>query len=705
MAQWKPLEKMRYVAHDVPRTDGPAKVTGAAKYTADIVLPGMLYGMILRSPHAHAYVKNIDLSGAEKHPAVKAVLDMNKYTVRYYGDEVAAVAATSPELAEEALDLIKVQYELLPFVVTEEAAMAPGAPRIAEEGNVSWERAGDKAKVEQILAGSSHVVEADIRCQVQVHACLESHGAVAQWEGDKLKIWISTQGVHGCREDFATYFEIDQDKVEVICDYMGGGFGSKFPIGVEGQVAARLAKISGLPVKLMLSRKEECLAVGNRPSANMKLKMGCDSQGKITALWQESNGTGGISGNAGFPMPYIFAVPEGAYYKKHAHVRINAGTERPFRAPGHPMSAFGTDIIVDMLAEKAGIDPLRFRLLNDQDQSRQKQYKIGAERIGWETRWNKVPGSGSTGKKRGVGIGAGRWGGGGARSTKVQVEIFPEGKVVVSTGTQDLGTGIRTLVHQVAADILGIPMSYVTPQIGRSIYPFSTGSGGSITTGSVTPAVNNACNTALTRLFEKVAPALGVGAGDLACEDGVIYAIADRSKSLKWKEATALLQGEVLNITDGWVEGLSSSGVAGCQFAEVEVDTETGRIKPLKYVAVQDFGLAVNTLTSRSQINGAIVMGISWCLSEDRTMDPKTGTMVNPNLESYKLSGPMEIPEIEVIIDHMPERGVIGLGEPPQVPVAGALANAVYNATGVRITRMPMTADVVLQALAKKGGA
>ena len=311
MSKWKPLDKMRYVSKDVPRTDGPEKVSGSAKYTQDIILPGMLYGAILRSPHAHAYVKNISLGAAERHPGVKTVLDLEKYTVRYYGEEVAAVAATSPEAAEEALALIKVEYEELPYVVTEEDAMKEGAPRISEQGNVRWNRNGDKANVERILASSAHTAQETIRTQVQVHNTLETHSVVALWEEGKLKAWISTQGVHGARDDFAKLFELDQDKVETICEHMGGGFGSKFPVGVEGSVCARLAKMAGKPVKLMLPRKDEYLAVGNRPSAIMHLKLGCDSKGKITGYWQESYGTGGIAGSAGIPLPYISRAGRG----------------------------------------------------------------------------------------------------------------------------------------------------------------------------------------------------------------------------------------------------------------------------------------------------------------------------------------------------------------------------------------------------------
>lgn len=705
MAEWKTMEKNKYVGRDIPRTDGPEKVNGAAKYTQDIVLPGMLYGKIVRSPKAHAYIEHIDTSRAEKMPGVKAVLNLDKYTVRYYGEEILAIAADSMDIASDAADLVNIRFRDLPFVVTERDAMAENAPRVGETGNVSGFTQGDKAKVEGIIASSAHVVENTIYTQVQVHACLETHSVVAKWEGDKLIAWVSTQGVHGARDDLARYFDIPNEKVEVYCEYMGGGFGSKFPVGVEGIVAARLARMTGKPVKVMVERHDEFLAVGNRPSTNQHLKLACDSAGKITAFWQESWGTGGITGSANFPTPYIYRVPDGTVYKKHQNVRMNAGAERPQRAPGHPQSNFAMEIMMDMLAEKAGMDPVEFRMLNDADEKRQKQYRIGMERIGWSERRNRTPGAGSGPVKRGIGVSSGTWGGGGARDAKANVDIHPDGRVTVTIGTQDLGTGIRTCVHQVAADTLGISMGRVTPLIGRSTYPFSPGSGGSITIGSVTPVVLNASAKALGELFARVAPALGAGPGDLVCEDELVFVKNDRSRSMKWNDACALLQGKMISVQDGWSEGLSSSGVAGCQFLEVEVDVETGRIKPIKMVVVQDFGLTVNTLTSRSQINGAVIMGLSWSMFEERLMDPNTGTMINPNFENYKLFGPVEMPEMDVVIDNMPERGVIGLGEPPRIPTAGALATSVYNAIGVWITRMPYTPDAVLNALKNKGGA
>ncbi|MCE5269724.1 xanthine dehydrogenase family protein molybdopterin-binding subunit [bacterium] len=699
------MDKMKYVGHDIPRTDGPEKVNGSARYSQDIVLPGMLYGLIVRSPRPHAYIEHIDFTKAAKLPGVATVLNLNKYTVRYVGEEILALAAESMDIAEDAAALVEIKFRDLPFVVSEEAAMKEDAPRLDQNGNVSGWGDGNKAEVEKIIEESAFAVENTLSTQVQTHACLETHSCTAKWEGDKLTAWVSTQGVHGARSDLAQYFEIPVENVEVICEYMGGGFGSKFPVGVEGVVAARLAKITGKPVKLMLSRHEEFLAVGNRPSSHQHLKLACDKTGKITAFWQESYGTGGISEDASFPSPYIYKVPDGAVYKKHEDVRINAGPARAMRAPGHPQANFAMEVIMDMLAEKAGMDAIEFRILNDPNESRHHQYRLGAEKIGWTAKRRKTPGSDKGPLKRGVGVSSGTWGGGGEKDAKAIVEIFPDGRVVTSIGTQDLGTGIRTCVHQVTADVLGIPMSLVTPKIGRTSLPFAPGSGGSITIGSVTPVINNVAGKALAELLAKVAPALGVSAGDLVCEDGVIFSTADRAKSMKWKDACALLQGRTLSVQDGWVEGFSSSGVAGCQFVEVEVDVETGRVKPIKVVAVQDFGLPVNTLTSRSQLNGGVIMGLSWAMLEDRSLDPNTGTMVNPNFENYKLLGPMEMPEIEAVIDPMPERGVIGLGEPAHIPTSGALVTAIHNATGVWVTKMPITPAAVLEALKKNGGA
>lgn len=703
---WGRPEERYLTGHDVPRVDGPDKVTGKAKYAYDINLPGMLYGKILRSPHPHATVKSVNLAKAKAHPGVKAVLDFEKKTVRYAGEEVAAVAAVSPDVAEEAIRLIEVEYERLPHVVDEEEAMKPEAPKIHQDGNVRPRkddpqiRGGDP---DPVFADPGTVwVEGTYRTQVQTHSCLETHGLVAKWEGDKLTVWTSTQGVFGVRDDLAKFFNVPAANVHAVCEVMGGGFGSKFGAGVEGTAAARLAKESGAPVKLMLSRHEEHLCVGNRPSSVQKIRIGATKEGKLVAFHSKVYGTGGIAGGAGVPLPYVYeSIPN--VKTEHTDVRINAGSSRAMRAPGHPQAAFGMCSAMDELAEKLGMDLLELCRRNESVQNaiRLKQYDIGAERIGWGGR-NKVPGAGPGPKKRGIGLGFGKWGGGGGKGTFAEVVIHPDGTVESKCGVQDIGTGIRTVVGMIAAEELGLHLKDVKALVGDTVLPPGTASGGSRTSPSAAPAVKLAAVNAKEKLFEKLAPALGVTPDKLVAKDGKIGVAGDASKTLDWKSACAQIGSVPISGQSEWAEGLSGSGVAGVQFAEVEVDVETGAVRVVKVVAVQDCGLVLNRLTAISQVKGGVIQGISWALLEDRIMDRPTGLMVNPNLEDYKIAGTLEMPEFDVVLMDMPERGVIGLGEPPVIPTAGAVANAIYNAVGVRFRELPITPDRVLSALMRK---
>jgi len=297
-----------------------------------------------------------------------------------------------------------------------------------------------------------------------------------------------------------------------------------------------------------------------------------------------------------------------------------------------------------------------------------------------------------------MGLGASQWGGGGG-GTQAQMNVFPDGSVEVRCGTQDLGTGSWTHVAAVAAEELGLPIGAVKPLIGDSDYPYSGGSGGSTTAASVAPAIKNTAEKARVRLAELAARSFGVGAEGIVFAGSRVSVDGDSDKSLTWKEVCSLLESDVLSVQGEWGEGLSSSGVAGCQFAQVAVDTDTGRIEVERIVAVADCGLVLNRLATESQINGGIIQGVSYALFEERLMDPRTGTMVNADLENYKIAGSLETPEIEVVLFDQPERGVIGIGEPPTIPTAAAIANAVYNAIGVRLRSLPMTPDRVLDAL------
>lgn len=696
------------LSHKVKRIDGPAKVQGAARYSYDISRPGMLYGRILRSPHAHARVKSLDLSAAQRMPGVKAVLAHVEPGARlmYQGDEVAAVAAVTEEIAGDAIRAIKVEYEVLPHLATVDQAIADTAPPIFEGGNTRTGGAEEEGDLDAGFKAAAHIVEATYSTQVQTHVCLETHGCVCEWNGDQLTAWVSTQAVHGTREGFAQALGIPQANVRVITEYMGGGFGSKFGPDVQGVICARLAKMAGAPVKLMLDRKEEHLATGNRPSAYARIRAGVAADGTLTAFDAETWGTGGAGAGSGFPLPYIYVFPNRR--RVHKDVYINAGQQRAMRAPGHPQGCFITEVLMDELADKVRMDPVEFRLKNLPPEAPnamwRRYFPMAAERFGWSRRHptgDPTPGP----IKRGFGCAANRWGGGG-RGTRAQCEIHPDGGVVMRCGTQDIGVGTKTLVAMITAETLGLPLAAVRAEIGDSAFPFSGGSGGSTTAPSVSPAIRVTAVKALEALAERVAPHLGVAAADLTASEGRVHAKGDPSKGLSWKEACKLLGTEPISVNGEWQQGLSASGTSGVQMAEVEVDTETGVTTIKRILCVQDCGLVVNQLTAESQCYGGIVMGIGFALFEHRILDRNTGRMVNPNMEWYLVPGMSDIPAIDIVLLNQPERGVIGIGEPPTISTAAAIANAVANAVGVRIRSLPITPDKVLAAveLERSGG-
>lgn len=703
MSHWPNTRDAKVLGKRVTRLEAADKVTGRAKYTYDVQLPGLLYGKILRSPHASAKILSIDTSKAEALPGVKAVivLDENK-TCRFAGDEIAGLAATSEDIAQDALRLIEVEYEVRDYVVDETSAMKPDAPKVHDDReNARAGRLTERGDAATALSEAAVVVEGTYSTQVQTHACLETHGHVVQWDGDSLVAWASTQAVFGVRDGFASYFktsegeEMPPNKVQVITEHMGGGFGSKFTPGVEGILAARLAKQAGAPVKLMLDRKEEHLAVGNRPSAVASIRAGASKDGRLTVMDMDTHGTGGVGGGTNFPLPYVYSVEH--VRRLHTEVHINAGGGRAMRAPGHPQGAFIMECVMDELAYKLGMDPLEFRRKNDESDVRQGQYTIGAREIGWHRR-NRHPEKQTGTLRRGMGVGSGQWGGGGGPGTEVRCSIHPDGTVEIVTGTQDLGTGIRTAIAMIAAEELGLMPMQIDVHIGDSKPGLpSGGSGGSTTTPSVAPVVKTAVEKARSKLLERVAQELDVETTELVMSDGKIYLVNDRTQSMSWKEATSLLGTDTVVAEGEYNADLRQGGVAGTQFAEVEVDLETGQVRPIRVIAVHDCGLVINLLTAESQVYGAVIQGISWALLEDRIMDPSTGLMVNPDLENYKVLGALEVPDIKVIM-YDTHRKVTGLGEPPVIPTAAAIANAVYNATGLRFRSLPITPDKVLAA-------
>jgi xanthine dehydrogenase YagR molybdenum-binding subunit len=691
MSDWP--KQLEYLSKPFDRIDGPAKVTGAAKYPSDMQPQGWLHGMILRSRWASAKISAIDLDKARAVPGIKAAIlaeDVPR-TVRYYGQELAAVCGTSKQACLDALRAIVVTAEPLPFVVEESVAVKPDSPKVFEgESNVSQPQSKEEGKPDEAFAAADTiVVEGHFRTPVQIHQPLETHGMTVGYEGETLTSWASTQGISSVRDGLADNLGLPRSSVRVIGTYMGGGFGAKFGPGVEGTLAAKLATEAGAPVRMMLTRFDESLAVGNRPSSLQKIRLAAARDGMLTGFDLESYGTAGFAaggstagggGGAGFPAPYIYKVPNIRVNQRS--VAVNAGSSRAFRAPGHPQSSFGMEGIMDELALKLGMDPVELRIKNDPFEIRREQYRIAAEKFGWKEKY-RAPGSSPGPVKTGVGCAGATWGGGG-RGTRAQVEINPDGTVELRCGTQDLGTGTRTLMAMIAGEVFGIDPASVRSLLGDTAFPPSGGSGGSSTAASVSPAIFDTCEKAL----EELKKASGM----------------DDVRGANWKAVCAKLGVNPL-VTDGaWREGLSSRGAGGVQMAEVSVDTDTGFVRVQRIVCVQDGGLIVNPLTMTSQVNGGIIIGIGYALYEERVMDPLTGMMLNPNFETYKLPGISDIPEIEVVLMNMPERGVIGIGEPVTIPTASAVANAVANAIGVRVPRIPITPMRVLEALGKTPG-
>ncbi len=670
-----------------PRLDGPAKVSGRAKYTSDVAPAGVLYGAILRSKWPAARVRSINVDKARTAPGIRAAIAVpGEFTVHFYGQELAAVAGVTRQAALDALSLIEVDASPLPFVVNELDAIQPDAPRVVPERPnllpAETEKAGD---VDAAFASAAAVVEDVFATQVEIHNPLEPQGDLVAPEGDEFTAWCSTQGIFDSRNDVANILGVPQNKVRVICEHMGGGFGSKIESWGNRGLCAWLAKTAGAPVKLILTRFEQALSVGNRPSSFQKIKLGADASGKLTAFEMTLFGTGGPvadpsdpgGGVIFVPAPYIYPAPNTRVRK--SKLAVNAGRGTWMRAPGHPPASVGMEGILDELAVKLGMDPVEIRVRNDPHEIRRREYQIGAEKFGWKDKYRK-PGASPGPVKVGVGCAGSGWMSGG-EGTQAEVQVNPDGTVEVRCGTQDLGTGSRTVVAVVAAEMLGLDAAQITVRVGDTRLPPSGLSGGSATTASVGPAIYDACEKTLAELKKL---------------SGI-----DDPRGAHWREACGKIGPNPLVVPGRWREGLSTGGAGGVQFAEVEVDTDTGFVKVRRMLCVQDCGAVVNKLTCESQLNGGIIMGLGYALYEQRVMDPQTGVVLNPNFETYKLPGAADVPEIELLLLDMPERGIIGVGEPATVPTAAAIANAVANAIGVRMTSLPITPDKVLAALGK----
>jgi xanthine dehydrogenase YagR molybdenum-binding subunit len=712
---WGSNDKHALLNHHLRRVDGPLKVSGIAQYTYDKQAPGMLYGRLLRSPHAHARVLKIDVTAAQRMSGVKAVISITDKPaqdasaagtkpseprdtiVNFAGEPVAAVAADTPEIAADAIRAIKVDYEVLPHVVRADEALKEGAPKVYPEGNLEQrDSQGFATKVAAAWDKCDVVLEAEYRTPIIHHACLETHGHMIDYRGgDTATVYASTQGTFTIPGDAAKELGLMESNVTAIVEHMGGGFGSKFGIGVEGALACRLAKQVKAPVKLMLTRQDEFLLAGNRSGSWQKFKAGVNKDGSLVALQALQYQLGGLGDGSQAGQPYIYNAAN--RYRERFAIHTNEDSSRAMRAPGHPQASYAIECLMDDLAYKIGMDPVEFRKKNLTDKVYHRQLDRGAREIGWDKR-NQTPGSANGPLKRGMGCGIGTWGGGGGPQCKVDVTIARDGSVMVAVGTQDLGTGTRTYTRAIVAEELGLQLTDVIEKIGNSTLGAANASGGSTTSASLAPAVKVAANKARMAMAEQLAPLLGsVKPEEISFANGKV---TGDGKSLSWRQAAATLPSAGVTARGEWRADLAASGVHGVCFAEVEVDVETGRVRPIKMVHVQDIGLPLNRLATESQINGGMIQSLGMALWEGRVMDAKLGIQLNPGFGDYKLPGCAEMPELVAIIDDEDKReAVIGVGEPSIIPSVGALANAVFNACGVRVHDLPLTPDKILMAL------
>ena len=744
--------EFRVIGKPQTRLDAFDKVTGRAKYASDISLPGMLCLKLLKSPHPHARIANIDTSKALALPGVKAVLthkDVPPFwrnplaiwpdprmpiladVARFQGDDIAVVAAVDEDTAVEALDLIKVDYQVLPFVLDPEEALKASAPQLFPAGNLIGGKPAvvNRGDVEKGFAEADVVYEARYRTPILQHATGESRVSIAQWEAGRLTIWDSTQGPFEVQEAVAKALHIPMSKVHVICEFMGGGFGDKGHPGRHQILAAVIARKTGRPARIELDREELYLGGSHRYAAICDLKYGVKKDGTLTAIKAKVVAdTGAYALTAAAPgilevMMSVYRCPNmrGEGYS----VSTNKPITGAMRCVGHPQGTFAQEVHMDAIAEKLGMDPVEFRLKNyarleDGDQFRKIPFtsngmeeciKRGAETFQWKEKWQKVAAqAGALKKGVGVAVHACRHGGmapGAPLSGMVRVNA--DGTVNVFTGATELGGGQKTTMAMIAAEELGVLLSDVFVISADTDMTTDTG----VTTGSrqtITggTGVKLASTDAKKQLLDVAAAELKADKKDLSIRDSVVY-VAGSDKGIPLDQIAAKVPGGVIVgrgvmkiPTDVFFHGFAA------QFAEVEVDTRNGHVKVVKIVAAHDLGRVINPLTAESQIEGGVIQGMGFGLAEEQILDKATGICVNPDHLNYKLftikDAPTVVPIMVESVDKVGPFGAKGIGEPPYSPPAPAIANAIYNAIGVRFSEIPITNRAILMGLkAAKG--
>lgn len=718
--EWPAGQRGRIIGQAIPRVDGPDKVTGRAVYSHDKRFPDMVYATFVPCPVPSAKV-DFDPAVALNVPGVVDVVRVCGESTLYLGEPVAAIAAETPEAAAEGAAALASAWTLTerPWAVDREQSLdLRNQANLARNGNVGRERTRDKGDPSAALANADGrlavKLERTYTVPVQHHACLETHGMVVEYNGrDEARIHGSIQGTFALLDGPAELLKLPAANVEGNVQHMGGGFGSKFGIGVEGRVACELAQRLKRPVHLFMDRETEFHASGNRSGNHVELTAAADADGRLLALVSRADKLGGLSGGSYAWHPYIYTVE--SYDTLQRSVHTNTDGNRAFRAPGHPQASFAMEALLDELAYELDMDLVTIRKRNlpleDNAATGRSDNAIWhqhlervAQAIGWyEHDQRSQPGAAKWTAKRpvavGIGFGLSVWSGGGRPGNQVDVSVDREGTLIASVGTQDIGTGARTLVAMIVAEELGREVDQVTARIGSTRYGMGNVSGGSVTSACLAPAVKDAAAKLGAQLLERAATELGVAADTLEFRAGGDVAHRQGGTALGWASLCRLLGATGLQARGVWQSELQATGVHGAQAAKVEVDLLTGRVHVREMVCMQDCGLVLNRLTATSQVQGAMVQALSYALFEERLIDSALGARLNPNFESYKLANSVTIPAMQVFFDEQDKRGVIGIGEPPAIPGAAAIANAVHNACGVRLRDLPLTPDKVLMGL------
>ncbi len=716
-----PLSKLKLVGQATTRIDARERVSGKATYSGDVQLPGMLYARVLRSPHPHARILKIDASQALAMPGVKAVVShenckfvwgaggvaggvqyndqIKKITkqrryafnnpVRFVGDPVAAVAAVDRHTAEEALRRIEVEYEVLPFVLDPEEALKPGAVQIWPDGNVKLDNQNQakpmtqvRGKVEDGFSAADHVFEDRYSTAFVHNAQMEPRTCVAHWESEKLTMYTPTGGIANCQTDIARDLEMPAENVRVICQYMGGNFGNKNQNQESDLIAATLAKQAGAPVKLEFSRKEDFIGMHGRWPTIQYYKVGVANDGTLQSIQLRGySGMGPYRKNSGrMGGIEIYQCPniESTIYPVYTNKTVSGN----FRGPEFPQGYFGIQNMMDDVAYKLNMDPVDFVLKNmtrkSDDRVEYTNYSLdecirrGVEAFDWKKRWRPKPGSDTGAVKRGAGMSFMAFRSGVGRSNAI-IQLDGSGQYWVRVGVTDVGAGAKSTMGIIAAEALDVPLSQIKVIWGDTDNcPYSVGESGSRTTIQTGTAVIEAA-----RDLKRQIAAKGMPKGK-----DVLTASANPNPT---------------------VEGGKVRATYGAHFVEVEVDTETGRVRVLKYLAVHDCGRIMNLLSATGQIKGGATMGIGMALHEELLYDPRSGQALTPGYYGHRVLTHRDAPEIEVIfIESDDGYGAFGsksMGESSKVPAVAAVGNAVFNAIGRRMKDLPITRSRILGAL------